>query len=283
MESNESTCGSIGEKISFSGEYRAACCGVVKKLLQEQSFPNCSEHGETVWSWIPPFVEGDYGMAALLEQWKHVSKTSEFYSVSGIFNTLRKGWSTAPIPVDAVETTIKPLPAIVLQAAIIVPGREITEGVIIEAVGPAWFEILRQLERDPVFLYGFSKYSREFEELIAGAYKKEGWPEVVLTPRSNDEGRDIVVSKPGFGSVRMIDQLKAYAPNHPVTANDVRALIGVLTLDPNVSKGVVTTTSHFAPGIEKDENIRRLMPFRLELRNGKDLCDWLARLSRTKS
>ena len=291
MEPNESTHGRTGEKISFSGEYRATCCGAVKELLQEGSFPICSEHGETVWSWIPPFVQSNYySTVALLKKWRQLRRRT-FDSILvrdaaavKVIEALAQEKADAR---DTVEAEVlpdgKPLPVIVLQAAIIVPGKKITEGVIIEAVGPAWFEILRQLERDPAFLYGFSQYSREFEELIAGAYKREGWPEVVLTPRSNDKGRDIIVSKPGFGSVRMIDQLKAYAPNHLVTADDVRAVVGVLTLEQNVSKGVVTTTSHFAPGIEKDENIRRLMPYRLELRNGKDLCNWLSELSKTKS
>jgi len=287
MEPNETTHGRTGEKISFSGDYRAACCNVVVRLTASQSFPDCSEHGETVWSWIPPFVQNDYGIGALLEQWKHVARTNSegdgFHNVSEIFRTLMRGWSSDPVPVDAVEPTIKPLPEIVIQAAIIVPGDNVTEGVVIEAVGPAFFEILKQLQNDPAFLYKFSEYDRDFEELIAGAYKREGWPEVVLTPRSNDKGRDIIASKPGFGSVRFIDQVKAYTPNHRVTANDVRAMIGVLTLEQNVSKGIVTTTSQFAPGIEKDENIKRLMPFRLELRDGKQLLDWLFKLYRPHS
>jgi restriction system protein len=282
MEPNESTQGRAGERITLSGDYRAACCNVVVKLAAGQSFPNCSEHGETVWTWIPPFVQGDYGMAALLEQWKHVSRTSELHNVSGFFNTLMRGWSSAPIPVDAVETTIKPLPEILIQAAIIVPGDKVTDGVVIEAVAPAWFEILKQLERDPEFLYSFSKTPRKFEELIAGAYEQDGY-EVILTPPSSDKGRDVIASKPGFVSVRFIDQAKAYTPNHRVTANDVRAMIGVLTLEQNVSKGIVTTTSQFAPGIEKDENIKRLVPFRLELRDGKRLRDWLLALYKPKS
>jgi restriction system protein len=136
---------------------------------------------------------------------------------------------------------VQAYPEILLQTAITVPGDKINEGQIIEAVTPAWFEIIKQLERDPEFLYRFSENPRKFEELIAGAYERDGWGEVVLTPQSNDKGRDIIASKPGFGSVRFIDQVKAYTPNHRVTANDIRAMIGVLTIEQNVSKGIVTT------------------------------------------
>jgi hypothetical protein len=72
--------------------------------------------------------------------------------------------------------------------------------------------------------------------------------------------------KPGFGSIRIIDQVKAYGPGHKVSANDVRALLGVLALDLNVSKGIVTTTSTFAPGVE--DEIKPYMPNRLELKDG---------------
>jgi restriction system protein len=160
----------------------------------------------------------------------------------------------------------------------------VTDGVVIEAVGPAFFEILKQLERDPGFLYSFSKNARMFEELIAGAYERDGWGEVILTPRSGDKGRDVIAAtKPNFGSIRIVDQVKAYSPNHRVTAKDVDALLGVLLREPNVSKGIVTTTSLFAPGIAKDENIKRLIPYRLELRDGKRLLDWLKTLYKSKS
>ncbi len=35
------------------------------------------------------------------------------------------------------------------------------------------------------------------EKRIAGAYERAGYPEVVLTPRSGDAGRDIIATKPG--------------------------------------------------------------------------------------
>jgi Restriction endonuclease len=48
----------------------------------------------------------------------------------------------------------------------------------------------------------------------------------------------------------VIEQVKAYKPMHLVTANDVRALIGVLA-GHGASKGCLSTTSDFAPMIKR--------------------------------
>ena len=61
MQPNESTRGRTGETIRFSGGYKTACCAIVATFSGGQSFPNCSEHGETVWSWVPPAVQSDWG------------------------------------------------------------------------------------------------------------------------------------------------------------------------------------------------------------------------------
>ena len=84
--------------------------------------------------------------------------------------------------------------------------------------------------------------------------------------QSNDKGRDVIATSHGVGCIRYFDQVKAYGPGHLVTADDVRAMVGVLTLEGNVSKGIITTTSDFAPGTLVDENIKRFMPYRLELK-----------------
>jgi restriction system protein len=110
-------------------------------------------------------------------------------------------------------------------------------------------------------------------------FETAGWAEVLLTPRSNDRGRDIIATKPGIGSIRIIDQAKKFAPHRKIAANDVRALLGVLAAQPNVSKGIVTTTSQFAPGILDDEDLKRFMPYRLELKDGKQLREWLLSLA----
>lgn len=93
---------------------------------------------------------------------------------------------------------------------------------------------------------------------------------MILTPRSGDFGRDVIAIKKGLGEVRVIDQVKAYKPGHLVTANDVRALMGVLQND-GASKGFLTTTSDFAPKMGDDPLITPFIPQRLELINGDKL------------
>ena len=151
------------------------------------------------------------------------------------------------------------------------------EGKLIEAVTIPWFEIIALLRKDPSIAYQLSW--QKWEEIIAGAYKKAGFDEVTLTRRSGDYGRDVIAIKKGLGSVRVIDSVKAYTPPHLVSANDVRALIGVLQGD-GASKGIVTTTSDFAPRIKTDPTIIPWIPSRLELINGQTLIARLEKLAR---
>jgi restriction system protein len=100
----------------------------------------------------------------------------------------------------------------------------------------------------------------------------------MTAPSGPNRGRDVIATKPGVGSIRIVDQIKAYESRHVVTADEVRAMVGVLTVEGNVSKGLVTTTSRFAPGIEKDQRLASLMPFRLELKDGDRRLEWLVQL-----
>jgi restriction system protein len=164
-----------------------------------------------------------------------------------------------------------PLPAeaIVLQAAILRLGADVTDGTIVEAVTIPWRLILEEFRRTPNLMYEIEP--RKMEELIAGAYKEAKFDEVILTPRSGDLGRDIIATRRGSLQVRIFDQVKRYGPNHLVTAEEVRAAIGVLSSDRNMTKAIVTTTSDFAPKIATDPTIAPFVPYRLELRNGEGL------------
>jgi restriction system protein len=129
-------------------------------------------------------------------------------------------------------------------------------------------------------MFEFSGSPRKFEEFIAGAYRQTGWDEVTLTPASGDKGRDVIATKNGLCSIRVLDQAKAYAPGHLVTHNDVRAMLGVLSADQNASKGIVTTTSDFEPRVWSGDEFSRFRPYRLELKNGQQLLKWLSDISK---
>ncbi|MDB5322468.1 MAG: hypothetical protein JWN40_4099 [Phycisphaerales bacterium] len=113
-----------------------------------------------------------------------------------------------------------------LVQAVVLHGEKTEEGRLIEAVTLPWFAIVELIMKDPTEVFRIPP--RKWEEIIAGAYKKAGFEEVTLTPASGDGGRDVIAIKYGLGTIRVIDQVKAYKPDHLVTANDVRALLGVL-------------------------------------------------------
>ena len=187
---------------------------------------------------------------------------------------------TASISVRVLKATISTGnvdQAGILLQAVITPGNKTQEGQLVQAVAIPWFEIIRLMEREPSIIYEIDW--RQWEEIIAGAYERAGFDEVILTPRSGDKGRDVIATKHGIGSVRFFDQVKAYSPNHFVTANDVRAMAGVLSGAGNVSKGIITTTSEFAPGVEEDEYIKPFIPYRLELKPRDKLIPWLISLA----
>jgi len=168
------------------------------------------------------------------------------------------------------------LSGIVIQAVITL-GDRTPDGSLVVALAPAWFEIIRVLEKDSRAMFEIPW--RKWEEIIAGAYERAGFDKVTLTPRSGDHGRDVIAEKSGWGSVRFIDQVKAYKPGHLVTAEEVRALGFVLLSDPAANKGIVTTTSDFAPKIAEDASIKQHMPNRIELVNGPSLLKRLKELA----
>ena len=113
--------------------------------------------------------------------------------------------------------------------------------------------------------------------MLAGAYKAAGYL-VTLTPRSGDKGVDVIARRDDLVSIQIIDQMKAYGPGNLVPASDVRDLLGALAMHPSASKGIVTTTSDFAPGVYADPEIQRLLPTRLDLRPGPQLIEWMSQI-----
>ncbi len=163
-------------------------------------------------------------------------------------------------------------PELSIKALLTFAGKT-EDGTLVQAVALPWSAILAELAKDPESAYRIP--ARQWEEIIAGAYTKAGFDEVILTPRSGDFGRDVVATKYGIGSIRIFDQVKAYRPGHVVSADEVRSMLGVITGAGNVSKGVMTTTSTFAPRVAEDPYLKPYLPFRLELKGRNELFPWL--------
>lgn len=114
-------------------------------------------------------------------------------------------------------------------------------------------------------------HPRKFEELIAELFEDEGYT-ILLTPQSNDGGKDIYV----FKRDNIIDtcylvECKRYRPPNKVGVPVVRQLFGLIQKE-RVSGGIVVTTSFFTQAA-KDFAVD--LPHQLFLRDFNDLARWL--------
>ncbi|WKA31343.1 restriction endonuclease [Bradyrhizobium roseum] len=175
------------------------------------------------------------------------------------------------------EAAEKPVSTLVMSA-LIVPESTVADGLSIQTITLSWQAIVKHLEKN--WDHAHEIPPEKWEEIIAGAFKAEGYDEVILTPRSGDDGRDVIAIRKGIGTVKILGSVKAYGPGRLVRHDDVRALVGVLAMEPDSSKGILTTTSDFAPKIYTNPKYAALMPTRLELVNGKQLQEWLVRLAK---
>lgn len=176
---------------------------------------------------------------------------------------------------DEHEEPLAEKPVIVVGSAI-VPEKPVAEGVLVKCTSFVWASIVHKLKND--WQRAFEIPPRVWEEIIAGAFKKAEFDEVILTPRSGDHGRDIIAVRNGVGSIRILGSVKAYKPGHLITKEEVHALMGVVAIDPNASKGIFATTSDFAPLLLDDPRLAAAVPHRIELMNGKRLQQWLKSL-----
>jgi restriction system protein len=184
-----------------------------------------------------------------------------------------------PKPHEEIEELFRGSEKVPLSlSGIVIPERKVAEGLLVRSTSLMWATIVDELNYDWSAAYQIPP--EKWEEIIAGAYKKAGYDEVILTPRSRDFGRDVIAVRKGIGCIKIIGSVKAYKPGHLVGQDHVRALAGVLSLETNASKGILSTTSDFAPRMMDDELIAKAVPFRLELMNGERLREWLAELAK---
>jgi restriction system protein len=163
-------------------------------------------------------------------------------------------------------------PRIVIQS-LIIPGDKSKEGILVKGVSSFWFEMMRHIRSNPDIIYHLDCW--KWEEMLAGAYKQDGWEIVTLTPKKGDKGIDIIAERSGFGQLRflLLDQMKAYKPDHVVGPDEIREMKGVMLDHPEASKGLITTTANFSQGAL--DAAKNLSP-RLELRPKDKLVSWLA-------
>ena len=168
----------------------------------------------------------------------------------------------------------------ILAGAIVVPHSTVTEGTVVRVAVPAWRSLIELLQFD--FEVLSTVPPRKLEEIVAAAYDRVGFDRVVLTPRSGDHGRDVIAEKDGWGTVRVIVQVKAYDAKNLV-ADEVRSLIGTYFMEPNATKAAPATTSGFAPRLKDAPNIAPLLGRDLLLLNGKQLVERLVQTEYSKS
>jgi restriction system protein len=218
-------------------------------------------------------------LPSLIQQWYDQASDAHYVALHGSTIRSRAGTLTPSGGErnDALLDTA-PSPEFMLQAAVTL-GESTAEGRIVEATSIPWLAFLEYAKNHVHELHEIGW--RKWEEIIAGSYQEAGYT-VTLTPRSGDKGRDVVAELHGIVTVRYFEQVKAYKPGNLVTLDDVSSMLGVLAREPNVSRGIVTTTSGFAPGVLTDASITRYIPYRLDLRGRDELLAWLEQVAKGK-
>ena len=236
----------------------------------------------------PDFGMTDFGINGLIQLWKQQRDRAHIAAAMSTamgspavllgsgqvgVNGLQPKPLVEGVPVsDEVAAEIEIARPELLFGAVVEKRGKTTEGDIIVCFLPAYRWFLEELERDPHAFYQLD--SGKCEELTAARYERDGW-EAILTRRSRDGGRDVIATRKDLGlTIRIIDQVKLYKPDHPVGIVAVRSLMGVLNeIERGTSKAVITTTSRFTRTVYKD--FAHAIPGRLELRDGKDFRGWL--------
>jgi restriction system protein len=168
-------------------------------------------------------------------------------------------------------------PSVLIFTELATFGEKTPEGRIVKAPTVTWFEISNFLDADPSFRFEFCTDPVKLEHFLAAAHCLEGYDSVTLTPRSGDKGRDVIAEQI---DERLLHEAKAKKPGRLVTAEQVRALYGVLTFDADATQAVITTTSDFAPRVAE-----WVFPVRDVLRtvNGTQLVENIGNLSTTQA
>ena len=131
-------------------------------------------------------------------------------------------------------------------------------------------ELLAALARKPGLIHHLAP--RKFEELVARLLEDNGC-EVTLTKRTRDGGYDIFGRIKGLiASPVFLAECKRFSPANKVGVEIVRSLYGV-TEARRANLGLIITSSSFTKDA-REEKLR--IGDRIELRDFRDLCNWLS-------
>lgn len=136
--------------------------------------------------------------------------------------------------------------------------------------------MLDRILRDPVSMRSLD--SRDFERFIATLIDQLGFEDVVITPRSGDQGRDVIATITVQGiPILFAFECKRYSEKNPVGPDIVRALLGtVMHRHTRANKGVLVTTSNLSPAAR---NFILTEPL-LDGKDFDDIIEWLKEYSR---
>lgn len=131
------------------------------------------------------------------------------------------------------------------------------DGEVIEIDQDAFTRFVEDLTLDYEILRRIAP--RDFERAIAAVYVRTGrFDRVILTPRSGDEGRDVILEAAEWCGRRVIIETKRYRRRR-ISAEMVNSLIGVLTGEIDGSRAAFLTTSRFAPRLKNHRSIRKAL------------------------
>lgn len=138
------------------------------------------------------------------------------------------------------------------------------------AVQPVSQRLMELLAERPEMMHELAP--REFEEVVAELLSRMGC-DVQLTPRTGDEGRDILAVMPTpLGRILLVVECKRYAPHRPIGPGIIRQLLYVADRKDQASLAMLATSSLFTRGARRLERQNR---WRLVLGDFHDISMWL--------
>ncbi len=131
-------------------------------------------------------------------------------------------------------------------------------------------EAYSYLQKHPNTLHELSSY--RFEQLVADILKHKGY-EVQLTPRTRDQGRDVLAILPTpIGDMLTIVECKRWSPDRKIDIDVVRSLMFTVDRYDNASCGLIATTSFFGAGVRA---MARDLQYRLKLADLHRIQEWV--------